>query len=64
MIRIDPLADDGTFDTDFFGSDDYNLYRLKVEWYIKQEGFDKKPDTYFLHLVGHYWQVQITPFDC
>lgn len=62
MIRIDPLTTEGRFDTDFYGSEDYHLYRAKVEWYIKQEGFELQADTYFLFLFDHYWQVQITPF--
>lgn len=62
MIRIDPLTEEGIFDTDFYGSSDYNLYRERILWYVKQEGFDLKPDTYFIFLVNHYWQVQITPF--
>ena len=36
MIRIDPLTEEGKFDTDFFGSQEYNSYRSRVEWYVLQ----------------------------
>lgn len=63
MIRIDPLTEDGKFDSDFFGEKEYYRYRARVEWYIKQEGFDAEPQTYILSLMDHYWQIQITPFN-
>lgn len=63
MIRIDPLTDEGKFDAEFFGAKDYNQYRARVEWYIKQEGFSEEPNTYILCLLDKYWQVQITPFN-
>ena len=60
MIRIDPLTFDGRFDMDFYGSDDYPKIKEKVLWYIKEEGFDKKPDIYFLNILNHYWQIEVT----
>lgn len=63
MIRIDPLTEDGKFDTDFFGSEDYNLYRAKVEWYVIQEGFNLDQQTHIIQLLDRFWQVQITPFN-
>lgn len=62
MIRIDPLTEDGKFDTEFFSSDDYNKYRARVEWYIIQEGFNLEYQTHIIQLLDHFWQVQITPF--
>ena len=63
MIRIDPLTEEGKFDTDFFGSPEYNSYRSRVEWYVLQEGFDLEIKTHVMCLLDRYWQVQITPFD-
>lgn len=63
MIRIDPLTDEGKFDTDFFGSAEYPAYRARVEWYVKQEGFDLEMKIHILCLMDHFWQVQITPFN-
>jgi hypothetical protein len=62
MVRIDPLDTEGKFDTEFFGSAEYPLFRAKVEWYILQEGFDLEQQTHILCLFNRYWQVQITPF--
>lgn len=62
MIRIDPLTEDGKFDTEFFGSDEYNAYRARVEWYVMQEGFHLEQKTHILQLLDRFWQVQITPF--
>ena len=59
QLRIDPLNVDGTFDTDFYGSDNYKEIRNKLEKYIKDEGFIDKPDTYFLMMFEHYWQVVV-----
>jgi hypothetical protein len=58
-IRIDPLTYDGRFDTEFYGSENYSSIRDKISWYIQQEGFDSMPDTYFLQLYGHYWQIEV-----
>lgn len=63
MIRIDPLDDEGKFDTEFFGSKQYNGFRARVEWYVIQEGFNLEANTYILCLFNRYWQVQITPFN-
>lgn len=63
MIRIDPLTEDGKFDTEFFGSDEYNRYRARVEWYVIQEGFNLEQQTHIIQLLDRYWQVQITPFN-
>lgn len=62
MIRIDPLTDEGKFDTEFFGSKEYAAYRAKVEWYVLQEGFNLEQKTHILQLLDRFWQVQITPF--
>ena len=59
-IRIDPLKIDGTFDTDFFGSEEYSQAKKIVEKYIVQEGFDQEPNTYFLNLADQYWQIVVT----
>lgn len=63
MIRIDPLTEDGDFDTEFFGSKEYSSYRARVEWYVKQEGFDLEIKTHIIQLMDHFWQIQITPFN-
>ncbi len=63
VVRIDPLTEDGAFDTEFFGSDDYNRFRSRVEWYIKQEGFDTTPGEYIMCVMDRYWQIQVTPFN-
>jgi hypothetical protein len=60
MIRIDPLTYEGRFDSDFYADDSYKQIRKKVEDYIRAEGFLDKPDTYFLNLFGHYWQIEIS----
>lgn len=59
IIRIDPLTYDGCFDTDFYGTEDYSLIRDKVLWYIKEEGFDLKPNTYFIEILNHCWQIEV-----
>lgn len=59
-LRIDPLKIDGTFDTDFYGSEDYKSTRDVLEKYIKDEGFLTKPDTYFINFANHQWQIVIS----
>jgi len=60
MIRIDPLTVEGRFDTDFYGSEEYKSVRDKVLWYLKEEGFAERPDTYFMQLFDHYWQIEVS----
>lgn len=63
VVRIDPLTEDGAFDTEFFGSNEYNRVRARVEWYIKQEGFDTTPGEHVMCLLDRYWLIQVTPFE-
>ena len=58
-IRIDPLTFDGRFDTDFYSCEEYQTAKAKVLWYLKEEGFDVIPNTYFLYLYNHCWQIEI-----
>ncbi len=60
MVRIDPLTYDGRFDTEFYASESYSEIKKKVLWYITEEGFMNKPDTYFINIYNHYWQIEIT----
>lgn len=59
MIRIDPLTCEGRFDTEFYGTESYKEVRTKLEKYLKDEGFLERPDTYFIQILDHYWQVEI-----
>jgi hypothetical protein len=62
MFRIDPLTDDGVFDSKFYASEEYTSFYKKVEWYLKTEGFDTTPNEIVIRLFDHLWIIKHNPF--
>lgn len=62
MLRIDPLTENGVFDTEFFGSNEYTAHRKLVEQYLKDEGFEDTTDTIVIQLGDHLWSIKNAPF--
>ena len=62
MFRIDPLTDDGVFDSKFYASSEYTTFHKKVEWYLKVEGFDTTTDEMVIRLFDHLWIIKYKPF--
>lgn len=56
-IRIDPLKKDGTFDSEFYTSSDYQKELHVVEQYLRAEGFDTAKGTYDIMLLDRVWIV-------
>jgi len=48
LYRIDPLTLEGTFDNDFYGSDEYADEVRVLKYYLKEEGFDEKMKEEFI----------------
>ena len=57
-MRIDPLREDGTVDTAFFGSEDYKKYVERLRWYLKAEGFDTLDERIIIKMFDHTWYVE------
>ena len=62
MFRIDPLTDDGVFDSEFYSSQEYTTFYKKVEWYLKMEGFDTTPNEIVIRMFDHLWIIKHNPF--
>ena len=58
-IRIDPLKDNGTFDTDFYESSDYKCEASIVKKYIIDEGFAEDKRQFSIKLLEREWWVNI-----
>lgn len=58
-IRLDPLKENGTFDTDFYESEDFKYEAAVVEKYIIQEGFSDEKRQFSIRLLNREWWVSI-----
>lgn len=57
MFRIDPINEDGSFDTDFYSSYDYTSFRKALERYLKQEGFTEIEEPIKFSFANRLWYV-------
>ena len=57
MFRIDPIKEDGSFDTDFYGSYDYVMFRKALEKYLKEEGFKNILEPIRFKFSNRLWLI-------
>jgi hypothetical protein len=64
MVRIDPLTEEGAFDTDTFNREDYYTLTDVLKRYLKAEGFNNSPGEYHITLPQNNgpacWLVKVT----
>jgi len=57
VFRIDPIKENGSFDTDFYGSYDYASFRKALERYLKEEGFTEIKEPISFKFANRLWYV-------
>lgn len=60
-IRIDPLDERGSFDHDFYGSEEYASYVNTLRKYLKDEGFDTLDEEFVIKMLNHTWSCKPGP---
>lgn len=59
MFRIEPLNNDGTVDAEFIFSKNFEKYKIKVNDYLKLEGFETIAfDEITIQLLNRYWLIK------
>jgi hypothetical protein len=57
VFRIDPIKEDGSFDTDFYGSYNYVMFRKALERYLKTEGFKEILEPMIFQFANRSWRI-------
>lgn len=58
-IRIDPLTKAGTFDHEFYASEEYTSIRDVTLAYLCAEGFDREVGEYNVIIQDQCWYVTV-----
>lgn len=58
-IRLDPLTKAGTFDHEFYASEEYNNIRDVALAYLCAEGFDTVVGEHTVVIQDQYWYVTV-----
>ena len=58
MYRTDPIKDDGTFDVDFFASNEFEAERKSLTQYLDLEGFSSMYEEFVIDFRNRRWYIK------